>query len=1312
MAIFNVKNYGAKGNGIADDRVAIQKALDAAANAGGGEVYIPTGIYTIGTGGEKPTYAGLQIRDNVTVYGDGMGQTVIKVKDGSTGGMTGIMRTPYKGSTENVTVRDLTLDGNRDHVTGKYDGWFNGYAPGEVGKDTNINLIRMEIKDCSGYGFDPHEQTEDMLIKDSVSHGNGLDGFVADFMFNGKFEGNLAYDNDRHGFNVVTSTYNFQLIDNIARDNRGGGFVVQRGTDDIPSPHDILIQGGKSYGNALEGVLIKLSDKVTVTGMEIYDNGTTGIRYFGSKNGVISDNDVYNNSQSKDGGYDEIRIEAYDDTGTRYSNSTNMPVSSGGHAGKFFNASGNRIHDNVIYSDTLIKAGWGVKEKLFSTSVPGVFDNDVINNVIYGLKNGMVQLVGVGSDQSGNTSDDGTPDPDQLIIGGPADFAHIGGSGNDTIDGMGGKDTLTGGAGHDVFKFSNLAHSVDTGSMYDRITDFNVAEDMIDVRGLGFTAFVTTGLTNAGELRLSYSASNNRSYIRSDQNDFEFYLDGDYRSTLTAANFKLDTAANINPVVNYPLIDQNGAEGTAFSYQFAPITFTDANGDALTYTAKLNNVDPLPSWLTFDPVTRTFSGTPTSTASGQYNITVIANDGHGGVVQDTFVLDIADVTVPPIDPLTGDENANNLIGTTGNDLMRGFGGLDTLTGGNGNDTLDGGAGKDTLTGGEGADVFKFSNLAHSTETELDRISDFNAAQDKIDLSGLGFTALVSGTKTNAGELRIAYSATNDRTYIRSDQSTFEFYLQGDYRTTLTSGNFIFNAVVPPANIDPLVNVPLVDQATQEGSVFSYQFAANSFTDGNGDALSYTAKLASNAALPAWLTFDGATRTFSGTPTDTASGQYNIVVTANDGKGGTASDEFIFNVADVAPANNSPAVNAPLVDQNGTEGQAFSYQFAANSFTDPDSDPLTYSAKLSNGNPLPAWLIFNAATRTFSGTPTDTASGLYAIAVAANDGKGGIVEDIFNFNVADVVTPPTDTPISGDNNANTLQGTAGNDTILGLGGNDTITGLGGNDTIDGGLGKDVMTGGEGADIFKFSGITHSLESALDRITDFDITKDKIDLTGLGFTKFVTTSGTKADELRLSYSSSGDKSLIKSDKLTFEIQLDGDFRGKLTNDHFIFSGGSTTPPPTPTVPGGSGNTITGDDTSQTLSGTPNGEFIFGLGGDDTILGGFGNDTIDGGAGKDQLTGGTDADVFAFSNLTHSTESKLDHITDFQVGVDKISLVGLGFTAFVADLVTDAGELRLAYSGATDRSYIRSDQSTFEFYLDGDYRGQLDGDDFIFS
>lgn len=45
---YNVKDYGAVGNGVTDDTVAIQACMNAAQAAGGGDVYFPNGIYVIG----------------------------------------------------------------------------------------------------------------------------------------------------------------------------------------------------------------------------------------------------------------------------------------------------------------------------------------------------------------------------------------------------------------------------------------------------------------------------------------------------------------------------------------------------------------------------------------------------------------------------------------------------------------------------------------------------------------------------------------------------------------------------------------------------------------------------------------------------------------------------------------------------------------------------------------------------------------------------------------------------------------------------------------------------------------------------------------------------------------------------------------------------------------------------------------------------------------------------------------------------------------------------------------------------------------
>jgi serralysin len=97
---------------------------------------------------------------------------------------------------------------------------------------------------------------------------------------------------------------------------------------------------------------------------------------------------------------------------------------------------------------------------------------------------------------------------------------------------------------------------------------------------------------------------------------------------------------------------------------------------------------------------------------------------------------------------------------------------------------------------------------------------------------------------------------------------------------------------------------------------------------------------------------------------------------------------------------------------------------------------------------------------------------------------------------------------------------------------------------------------------------------------------------------------------------------------------------------------------TITTGSGNDLitTGGGIDVLRGGSGNDRLNSGAG-QDTLTGDQGADVITGGLGLDRMSGGAGADRFRFTALADSPTSILrDHITDFEQGGDKLSLVAI--------------------------------------------------------
>lgn len=187
-----------------------------------------------------------------------------------------------------------------------------------------------------------------------------------------------------------------------------------------------------------------------------------------------------------------------------------------------------------------------------------------------------------------------------------------------------------------------------------------------------------------------------------------------------------------------------------------------------------------------------------------------------------------------------------------------------------------------------------------------------------------------------------------------------------------------------------------------GAAYSFTPTA---TDPDGDALTFSA-----SNVPSWATFNATTRTLSGTPT--APGTFaNITIGVTDGTSTVSLPAFSIVVTAPVAGNRAPILSGSPVTSIAP-GAAYSFTPSA---TDPDGDALAWSV-----SGLPAWLSFNASTRTISGTPTAANRGTTsAISISVSDGKGGI-GGLAGFTITVINRAPT---ISGTPTTSVAAGSA-------------------------------------------------------------------------------------------------------------------------------------------------------------------------------------------------------------------------------------------------------------------------------------------------
>jgi Ca2+-binding RTX toxin-like protein len=817
---YNVKDYGAIGDSAADDTQAIQAAIDAAAAAGGGTVFVPAGDYRLTTQGAGTV---LVLKDNVVLQGQDASQVRLWLDSAhSTGDIDGVVRI----SGTHTAAVNLQVDAGSP-----YDGVVNGWS---VDAGVQVRLDNISASNATGVGIDLRAAGSQVTLSNATAMGNNHGGIVAAGLVNSTISDTTVDDNGDAGLQVTGA---LALAGILSYSNMGDGIVILGDAQGTAAS----LKASASFGNGRDGVRVQDATAALIERVSISDNGAAGLSVRNAQDTQVIASELNGNALQAN----TAELLLIDSHGSRIAGNTfaSPPSQAVGAPAYAIEERGdsdaNRVDDNLFasaYSEDVHALGQATRAF-----------NNTSTWVTYGT---------AGSDNLSYTQSAF----DTRLYGGAGNDVLFGGQGNDTLIGGTGADRMNGFAGQDTFRFTALTDSyrTATASFADTIAGFNAQQDRLDLTALGLSGL---GDGHNGSVALSYNAAKNLTYLKSFDADaqgqrFELALEGDWRTALSDANFLPLVAGTPDADRLYgtthgrdTLIGDDGADvlsgrgsddrlegsagadrliGGAGADTFVYTQLTDSQVDAsgkdqgrdliVDFSAAEQDQVDL-SALGFTGLGDGRGTTLALSYDSTRDITRLSSleeDNAGNRFQIAFngnhLLDLGSNAVqfalPQVDQVSshfGGQQAR-IIGTEGSDTLTGssaqerifaLGGDDVVKGAEGTDFIIGGQGADRLTGGSGADYFIFESVEDSYRTadtsHSDLITDFGQGLDALSVSALGYTGIGDGFD---GTLKIDYNAALDRTYIRDlagdDQGRFfQVALTGDQTGHLRYNNMGF-----------------------------------------------------------------------------------------------------------------------------------------------------------------------------------------------------------------------------------------------------------------------------------------------------------------------------------------------------------------------------------------------------------------------------------------------------------------------------------------------------------------------------------------
>lgn len=483
--------------------------------------------------------------------------------------------------------------------------------------------------------------------------------------------------------------------------------------------------------------------------------------------------------------------------------------------------------------------------------------------------------------------------------------------------------------------------------------------------------------------------------------------------------------ANTAPNVQYDFTNSDPVTvGNTFSYSFPNNAFGDRDGDPVSYAAVV------PAFLTFNPSSRTLSGTPDAVNHGVYTVYFFATDPYGGVSNVSITVDINGIpaqqislsalTVTPVgisynyslpvglfaDPdgdavhyaliediqhikpswLFFNASTNTLSGTPNNNAHQPIPIRFTASDGRGGQTF-----YDVSLSVPNSAPLVINGVANQSVSvnQVKTMVISNAAFNDADNDVLTYQ-LVNLDGSTAPDF--SSIATNTMTFVPRTGT------QGVYVLRLiasdpfdASANTTFVVTIPNRSPMLMEVLPRASLVTT-GNSFTYSFSGSAFSDQDGDAIQYAAN------YPAFLNFDVNTRTFSGTPNIADRGLHNLVINATDSYGGLIS-KIVSMIVNGIPVQQMSLSNLTTTLVN----VAYSFVFPAGFFIDPDGDTVSYVLTEDLQHPKPSWLSFDTLTQRLFGTPNSNSHQPMPIRFIVSDGRGG--QTFFDTSLVIPNSPP-------------------------------------------------------------------------------------------------------------------------------------------------------------------------------------------------------------------------------------------------------------------------------------------------------------------